>query len=121
MRAAGDLLLRFDGAGYTLSNLAVSVPTNSNIGLFGLLPSSDSRVYNGTSNAPLSGGTLAGVGAGDLESLIQSGTLASPSAGSGIAVTVTDSLSGANASDYSITEPTGLTGTIIACGNSRPL
>jgi hypothetical protein len=72
----------------------------------------DSKVYNGTSSATLSGGTLVGVVAGDMVTLIQAGTFASTNAGSGIPVTVTDSLSGANAIDYSITQPTGLTGTI---------
>jgi len=71
-----------------------------------------SKVYNGTSSAPLTGGTLVGVVSGDSVTLIQSGTFASTSVGSGIAVTVTDSLSGPNAADYSITQPTGLTGTI---------
>ena len=71
-----------------------------------------SKVYNGTSSAPLTGGTLVGVVPGDSVTLVQTGTFASTNAGSGIAVTVTDSLSGANAGDYSITEPTGLRGTI---------
>jgi hypothetical protein len=71
-----------------------------------------SKVYNGTSSAPLTGGTLVGVVPGDSVTLIQSGTFASTNAGSGIAVTVADSLSGPNAVDYSIREPVGLTGTI---------
>jgi hypothetical protein len=72
-----------------------------------------SKVYNGTAAAPLSGGTLVGVVSGDTVSLNQSGLFASTSAGTGIAVTATDTLSGANADDYSIAEPTGLTGSIL--------
>ena len=72
-----------------------------------------SKVYNGTAAAPLSGGTLVGVVSGDTVSLNQSGLFASTSAGTGIAVTATDTLSGASADDYSIAEPTGLIGSIL--------
>jgi filamentous hemagglutinin family protein len=72
-----------------------------------------SKVYNGTAAAPLAGGTLVGVVSGDTVSLNQSGLFASTSAGTGIAVTATDTLSGASADDYSIAEPTGLTGSIL--------
>jgi hypothetical protein len=70
------------------------------------------KVYNGTSSAPLTGGTLVGVVSGDTVGLNQSGTFASTEVGTGIAVTATDSLSGASAGDYSIVEPTGLSGSI---------
>jgi hypothetical protein len=72
------------------------------------------KVYDGTTVAILSGGRLVGVVSGDAVSLMQAGTFASAQAGTGIAVTVHDSLGGANASDYSIIEPTGLTGSIVA-------
>jgi large exoprotein involved in heme utilization and adhesion len=72
-----------------------------------------SKVYNGTNAAPLVDGTLVGVVSGDAVTLNQSGTFASTSAGTGIAVTATDSLAGADASDYRIVEPTGLSGTIL--------
>jgi len=70
------------------------------------------RTYNGTTVATLSGGTLTGLIGGDSVTLNQSGIFASKNPGTGIAVTATDTLSGASASDYTLVEPTGLTGTI---------
>jgi phosphotransferase system IIA component len=49
---------------------------------------------------------------GDTVTLTQSGSFASKNAGTGIAVSVTDSLGGASAGDYTLIEPTGVTGTI---------
>jgi hypothetical protein len=72
-----------------------------------------SKVYNGTNAASLAGGSLGGVIGEDTVGLNQSGTFASTSAGTGIAVTATDTLSGASAGNYSIAEPTGLTGSIL--------
>jgi hypothetical protein len=70
------------------------------------------RAYNGTLTAPLHGGSLVGVVPGDSVSLTQAGLFASNDPGSALAVTAEDSLGGASAGDYSLTEPTGLTGTI---------
>ncbi len=70
------------------------------------------KVYDGTTIATLSGGTLAGVAAGDSISLTQAGTYASKHAGTGIAVAASDVLSGANTGDYFLVQPTGLTGAI---------
>jgi len=72
-----------------------------------------SKVYNGTTVATLADGSLVGVVSGDTVTLNQSGIFASANAGTGIAVVATDSLSGASADDYSIAEPTGLTGSIL--------
>jgi filamentous hemagglutinin family protein len=72
-----------------------------------------SRTYDGTTVASLTGGTLAGVIVGDNVTLSQTGTYASKNAGSGIGVTASDSLGGASASDYTIVQPVGLTGTIV--------
>jgi hypothetical protein len=76
-----------------------------------------SKVYNGTTAASLAGGSLVGVVSGDTVTLNQSGIFASAGVGSGIAVTATDSLSGTSAFDYSISEPTGLTGSISPASN----
>jgi hypothetical protein len=70
------------------------------------------RSYNGTLGAPLSGGALLGVVPGDIVTLTQAGAFASKNPGSALAVTAEDSLGGASASDYVLTEPTGLTGVI---------
>jgi hypothetical protein len=77
-----------------------------------------SKVYDGTTVAALSGGSLVGVIGGDSVALNQSGMFASSAAGTGIPVTATDSLSGASAGDYSIVQPTGLTGSILAAPGS---
>jgi filamentous hemagglutinin family protein len=74
--------------------------------------STASKVYDGTTSASLSGGTLVGVFAGDTVTLAQDGTYASKHAGTGIAVTATDSLGGPSDGDYVLVEPTGLIGTI---------
>jgi filamentous hemagglutinin family protein len=71
-----------------------------------------SKVYDATTTAALSGGTLSGVIGGDTVTLSQSGNFATKNAGTGIAVNATDTLSGASAGDYTVVEPTGLTGTI---------
>jgi hypothetical protein len=76
-----------------------------------------SKVYNGTTAATLTGGSLVGVVSGDSVTLDQSGLFASSGVGTGIAVTATDTLSGASVGDYSIVEPTGLTGSILPAAN----
>jgi len=75
------------------------------------------KTYNGTTAASLTGGSLVGVIGGDTVTLTQAGTFASAGVGSGIAVTATDSLSGTSAFDYSLIEPTGLTGSILPESN----
>ncbi len=71
------------------------------------------KVYDGTTAASLSGGTLSGLVSGDSVTLIQAGNFVSSAVGSGIGVTAADRLSGPSASDYSITQPIGLTGMIV--------
>ncbi|MBU6158213.1 MAG: autotransporter-associated beta strand repeat-containing protein [Bacteroidetes bacterium] len=78
----------------------------------------NNKVYDKTNTATLNTGSaaLSGVVVGDavtLSSGSATGTFASVNAGAGIAVTATGfSISGAAASNYSLTQPTGLTGTI---------
>ncbi len=73
----------------------------------------DPKVYDGTTVATLTGGTLTGVIGDDNVTLNQSGTYASPNAGNGIAVTATDSLGGAQAGNYQLAaQPTDLSGDI---------
>jgi hypothetical protein len=71
-----------------------------------------SKTYDGTTTATLTGGSLVGVISGDTVNLSQSGTFATALVGNRIPVTATDTLSGASAADYTLTEPTGLTGQI---------
>jgi filamentous hemagglutinin family protein len=72
------------------------------------------KVYDGMTATALTGGTLSGLAAGDSITLIQSGAFASANAGTGIAVTAADSLSGSPVTlgNYTFTAPTGLTANI---------
>ena len=82
------------------------------------------KVYDGNTTATLTG-TLAGVISPDAVTLNLSGDFASSTIGNGIAVTSTSSLSGADAGNYTLTQPTGLTanitGAIIANWTYEPL
>ena len=69
------------------------------------------RAYNGTTSATITG-DLQGIVSGDTVTLNGTGTFASANAGSGISVTSTSTLGGADAGNYSLTQPTGLTGAI---------
>lgn len=66
------------------------------------------KTYDGTTAATLTGGTLNGVLMGDAVTLVQAGSFASRNAGSNVAVTANDSLSGTASGNYSLTQPTGL-------------
>ena len=75
-----------------------------------------SRVYDGTTNATISGGTLAGVLGSDVVTLIQAGSFTSKNVGSAVTVVAADSLGGAGASNYALTQPTGLAADITRRG-----
>ena len=70
------------------------------------------KYYDGTTSAVITG-TLAGVINGDVVSLVGLGTFADPNAANGIAVTANSILFGAQASNYTVVQPTGLTGNIL--------
>lgn len=76
------------------------------------------KLYDGTTNANLTG-TLSGVISPDAVTLVgtNAGTFASAGPGAGIAVTANYTLSGADAGNYQVTQPTGLTATIFALLN----
>jgi hypothetical protein len=65
-----------------------------------------SRTYDGTTDATLTGGFLSGMVSGDTVTLAQAGHFTSPDVGTAIAVTATDTLGGAGAGNYVLTEPT---------------
>ena len=69
------------------------------------------KVYNGNTTAAVSGGTLSGVVGGDVVNISTTGTFASANVGNNIAVTL--ALTGANAGNYTLTNP-GLTANITA-------
>ena len=76
------------------------------------------KPYDGTNAATITG-TLVGVLSGDTANvaLTGTGTFASTNDGSGIAVTSTSTITGTAAGNYTLTQPTGLTGTILASAN----
>ena len=72
------------------------------------------RQYDGTTAAQLSGSQLQGVLGGDNITLgnTSTGTFASPNAGTGIGVSTNMTVGGTDASNYVFAQPSGLTGTI---------
>ena len=72
-----------------------------------------SKEYNRT-NAAVITGTLSGKVGGDVVTLNGTGTFAQTGIGTGIAVTSTSTLGGADAAKYTLTQPTGLTADITA-------
>ncbi|WP_433706225.1 YDG domain-containing protein [Paraburkholderia sacchari] len=76
----------------------------------------NTKVYDATTNATLSGATLSGVFAGDAVTLGNdtTGTFSDKNVGVGKAVTAAPmTISGTDAGNYTLTQPTGLTGDII--------
>ncbi|MFI5137487.1 MAG: YDG domain-containing protein [Sphingobacteriales bacterium] len=69
------------------------------------------KVYDGTTTATITG-TLSGIVGSDIVTLNGTGTFASANVANGIAVTSTSTLGGANAGNYTLTQPVGLTANI---------
>lgn len=69
------------------------------------------KTYDGNTNATITG-SLNGVETGDAVTLTGTGTFASANVGTGINVTSISTLGGADAGNYTLTQPTGLTGEI---------
>jgi hypothetical protein len=71
------------------------------------------KVYDATTVASLTRGSLAGAVASDAITLIQAGRFTSANVSSSpIAITATNSLTGADAANYVLTQPTGLSASI---------
>jgi YDG domain len=108
-------------SGYTLTgtksgNYTVAQPTGltANITAKSLTitsPIAQTKVFDGNTNAVITG-TLTGVISPDVVTLVGTGTFASSAIGNGIAVTSTSTLSGADAGNYTLTQPIGLTADI---------
>jgi fibronectin-binding autotransporter adhesin len=77
-----------------------------------------SKYFDTTAAAVVSGGSLVGVLTSDLANvtLNESGVFASAGPGTGISVTATSTLGGSASANYSLTQPTGLTADIYASG-----
>lgn len=100
---------------YTLAPLVLSASITAKA-LTVIGAAATSRTYDGTSLVAVSGGSLGGVLGGDGVELVTAGAVgmtADKKAGVGRAVTVSGySLSGVDAGNYSVTQPTGLKVTI---------
>ncbi|WP_313213972.1 YDG domain-containing protein [Soonwooa sp.] len=72
------------------------------------------KAYDNTTTATISGATLVGVISSDVVTVGGGGTFASANVGTGIAVTPNLSLGGADAGNYTLTQPSGLTANITA-------
>jgi len=78
-----------------------------------------SRIDNGTTTVELTGGTLNGVLSGDVVGFtLGNGTIASATAGTNKPVTTDIKLTGTDASNYNLTQPTNITVTITAAPSS---
>lgn len=75
------------------------------------------KVFNNTNIAVITG-TLTGVNGSDIVTLNPSGTFATVNVGTAIAVTSTSTLGGAQASYYTLTQPTGLSADITIASQS---
>ncbi|MBX7181685.1 MAG: choice-of-anchor D domain-containing protein [Bacteroidia bacterium] len=110
--ATGFTLTGADAGKYTLSQpsgLTGNI-TVASLTLTGA--SANSRAYNGSTAATITGGTLVGVISGDVVNASGAGTFAQANAGTGISVSYNTTLSGADASNYSLTAPVGLSADI---------
>ena len=100
-----------DAAKYIVTlpaGLAANItPKTLTIGSTGAL----NKIFDGNTTATITG-TLTGVESGDVVTLALSGTFASSAVGTGIAVTSTSTIGGADAGNYTLTQPTGLTADI---------
>ena len=72
------------------------------------------KPYDANTTATITGATLVGVVGSDAVTVSGGGTFADPNVGTGISVTANLTLGGANAGNYTITQPTGLSANITA-------
>jgi len=91
----------------TLTNVSISKATLTTIDA-----TAQSKVFNGTTAAMITGEILVGVFGTDVVTVSGSGTFATASVGNNIAVTADLVLAGAKALDYVLTQPSGLTANI---------
>ena len=74
--------------------------------------SAANKIYNGTTTAVITGGTLVGVVSPEVITLTQAGNFVSEDVGTGISVTGNFSISGTTSSNYTISQPSGLSADI---------
>ena len=94
-------------AGTGLNTVTLSTKTLTVTGTL-----ADSKVYDGTTSVNVWGGSLAGVVGGDVVILKQAGTFNSANVASAVTVLVSDSISGASSTNYTLIQPTGVAAAI---------
>jgi hypothetical protein len=112
---AGSVIITADQAGDATYAAAPSVTQTLVVNPIALTISGaqvTDKYYDGSTSAVITG-TLVGIINGDVVSLVGLGTFADPNAANGIGVTANSILFGAQASNYILTQPTGLTGNIL--------
>jgi hypothetical protein len=70
------------------------------------------KVYDGTTTVPISGGSLVGVVTGDAVALNEAASFSQSNVGTGLAVTIANTLTNNAAGNYTLTQPTGFTANI---------
>jgi hypothetical protein len=106
------LLTGTDAGNYTLTQPNITGDINS-VALTITNPIVTSKAFDGTTAATITG-TLSGIISPDVVTLVGTGVFASSAQANGISVTSTSTLSGADAGNYTLTQPIGLTGNITA-------
>jgi filamentous hemagglutinin family protein len=99
---------------YTLTSGQSTVAHITPKGLTVVGQRASDKTFDGTTTATLTDGSLAGLVAGDSVVLNQAGAFADASVGADVAVTATNTLSGTEVTNYSLTQPTGLSADIVA-------
>ncbi|MBT8632242.1 filamentous hemagglutinin, partial [Polynucleobacter paneuropaeus] len=72
------------------------------------------KIYDGTNTATVTGGHLVGAITSDNITLTQVGSFSQSNVGTGLAITIADTLGNNGLGNYTITQPTGLTANITA-------
>ncbi|HEY9002984.1 MAG TPA: MBG domain-containing protein [Mucilaginibacter sp.] len=98
------------GNGFLASNYSITpVVYNGTVAQKALIVTgvtTSNKVYDGTTTATVTGGTLSGVINGDQVTFNPSGTFATANVGTGIAITSTSTISNTGAGNYILTQPT---------------
>ncbi|MBK9735089.1 MAG: choice-of-anchor I family protein [Saprospiraceae bacterium] len=107
---SGNIVL--SSAGATNVNVATVSSTVNPKQLTVTGATASNKIYNGNTIATITGSTLVGIVGGDIVTINGTGTFASAGVGTAVSVTSTQTLGGANASNYTLVLPTGLTANI---------
>jgi hypothetical protein len=108
----GYLLGGADAGNYTVNQPTGLTANITKLGLTVTSAVAQDKNYNGTAAALITGGSLVGVISGDVVNLAGGGVFSSATIGTNKTVTATFTLTGADAGNYSVTQPTGLTASI---------